>query len=184
MTNTLPSGQKTKKWAAFALTFALFACGAVNAQDGIPLSEADLNPNETAVVPAFPHAGTTIIDPLIYNEDGSLYTGPMPDGSYVVNGVVTPPGASAGTIVQGGGATVYDPGAVYTHPEIQSRVVIVEPSPLYRLYNPYSERYRPPNVFYPWSSRWDLYRYRPDRRPPPSRRWNRPRPDRPYRDHP
>ncbi len=135
---------------SLALTFIMAICASAASQDGIPLTDADLLPEETVV-----------------RGDGAA----MPLSAL--------PG---------------DPDSIVdelpSDPQIESRVVIVEPSPVYRLYNPDYDRYREDNVFLPGSNRWDLYQYRPDRRPPPPHRWRRPhRPRgepflRPRPDHP
>lgn len=181
--------------AVLTMVLAVYMSGAAWSQDGVvmtlsdiglaPVQTPDVQPVPAGSVLVQPGTGAVNVDPLIYNEDGSLYTGPMPDGSYCVNGRIVSgytSGVPQGTVIYGDGGVVYDPGAVYDYGDVYGGGVIVE-SPNayygYEVYDPYWERRLDNTFFYPWSNRWDHYRYRPDRRPPHRPNWDRPRPPRP-----
>lgn len=167
--------------ALFALTFA--ACGPARSEEGTVMTLSDLGIDVGATrqqpVPQYSVPETTVVspsttaavsvDPLIYNENGSLYTGPMPDGTYCVNGRVTAGGAPSSLVV-GGGTSVVDPGVVYYQDSVPGAVVVESPGVYYdyrdyHVIDPDYERHWGNNVWLPGYNRWDLYRYRPDRRP-------------------
>jgi hypothetical protein len=110
----------------------------------------------------------------------------MPDGTYCVNGRVTagtPPAPREAASVPGViDPDEFDTGAgpgsmVFEHPWFYFNHGFIDPD---------IERYWGDHVRLPGDNRWDLYRYRPDRRPPhrPDRSRNRPRPPSSYRSRP
>lgn len=178
----------TRAPAVVFVAFAIIASAFAKAEDGVvmTLSDIGLSPDVRSVpagaVPVHPQSGAANVDPLIYNEDGSLYTGPMPDGTYCVNGRIVSDGAiPQGTVIYGDGGVIYDPGVMYDYGDVYGGGVIVESPGVYYDYDydPYWNRHYGNTFFYPWSNRWDHYQYRPDHRPPHRPNWDRPRPPRP-----
>ncbi len=164
--------------AALVLVAALGVGGVAGSEEERVMTLSDLGmEDEPSVPPAITVAPTPTdpapiavqVDPLIYNEDGSLYTGPMPDGTFCVNGRITaaPVAAAPASVMPRAYDAEYAPGAAI----IERPWFFFE----YGFIDPDIERYWGDHVWLPGYNRWDLYRYRPERRPPPGMRREGPR---------
>ncbi len=185
--------------ATVVLLAALGLGGAVAAEEERVMTLSDLGGAETPPPPAPPEESAVVqtptpaatlpiavrVDPLIYNEDGSLYTGPMPDGTYCVNGRV-----AAAAPAPAPRAVTRDPVVIVPDAydaDAGPRAVIVDRPGLFFRFgflDPDIERYWGDHIRLPGDSRWDLYRYRPERRPPHRPHRFRPRPEGPPRERP